>query len=65
MASRFETHGVAALLTVRIWITSSPVEDLDDPQFTLRIWRTSVRIWTILILRSRAQRGVSKDDAAN
>jgi hypothetical protein len=44
MASRFETHGVAALLTVRIWITSSPVEDLDDPQFTLRIWRTSVRI---------------------
>jgi hypothetical protein len=37
MASRFETHGVAVLLTVRIWITSSPVVDLDDPQFTLRI----------------------------
>jgi hypothetical protein len=63
VASRFETHGVAALLTVRIWITSSPVEDLDDPQFTLRIWRTSVRM--NLILRSRARRGVSKYDAAN
>jgi hypothetical protein len=46
LASWFETRGVAALLTMRVWQTSSCARTR---------WRPD------LILRSRARRGVSKD----